>query len=59
MSNDSILCLCNAIMESEVTTLLKEHKAVSTEQIQDLTFAGTSCGKCLPLIDELVNKHNV
>jgi len=29
--------------------------ATSTSDIQRLTRAGTSCGRCLPLIDELVN----
>jgi nitrite reductase (NADH) large subunit len=53
MSN-RLVCLCNLIDEKEIVSLLKKG-ATSTSDIQRLTRAGTSCGRCLPLIDELVN----
>lgn len=48
-----LVCICNFIEEKEISTLLKKG-ANSTSDIQHLSRAGTSCGRCLPVIDELV-----
>lgn len=54
---DRLICLCNFVEEKEISLLLK--KGVSTTaEVQELSKAGTSCGKCLPVIDEMVEKHN-
>lgn len=55
MSN-RLICICNFVDEKEIKLLLNKG-AVSTKDIQHLTRAGTSCGRCLPLIDELVTLH--
>jgi bacterioferritin-associated ferredoxin len=55
MSN-RLICICNFVDEKEIKSLLKKG-AESTVDIQNLTRAGTSCGKCLSLIDELVGYH--
>lgn len=52
MSN-RLICICNFVDEKEIKSLLKRG-AKSTKDIQNLTRAGTSCGRCLPLIDELI-----
>lgn len=51
-----IVCLCNLIEEKEINAIL-EKGAESTKDIQMYTRAGTSCGRCLPQIDELVEAH--
>lgn len=51
-----LICLCNLVDEKEILSFLKKG-ASSTNDIQQLTRAGTSCGRCLPLIDELVAVH--
>jgi nitrite reductase (NADH) large subunit len=53
MSN-RLICFCNFVDEKEIKSLLQKG-AKSTKEIQILTRAGTSCGRCLPLIDELVD----
>ena len=55
MSN-RLICICNFVDEREINSLLKKG-ATSTKEIQFLTRAGTSCGRCLPLIDELVETY--
>jgi nitrite reductase (NADH) large subunit len=55
MSN-RLICICNFVDEKEIKSLLKRG-AISTKDIQFLTRAGTSCGRCLPLIDELVEEN--
>ncbi|HSO85536.1 MAG TPA: (2Fe-2S)-binding protein [Draconibacterium sp.] len=52
-----LICICNFVDEKEIKSLL-EKGAESTKDIQYLTRAGTSCGRCLPLIDELVASYN-
>ena len=51
-----LICLCNFVEEKEILSFLKKG-ASSTKDIQQLTRAGTSCGRCLPVIDELVSTH--
>lgn len=51
-----LVCLCNFVEEKEILALLKD-RANSTVDIQRLSRAGTSCGRCLPEIDQLVEKH--
>ncbi len=52
-----LVCLCNFVDEKEIVSLLKKG-VESTAEIQSLTGAGTSCGRCLPVIDELVERYN-
>lgn len=48
-----LVCLCNLIDEDEIRLYLKKG-AKSTSDIQYFTRAGTSCGRCLPEIDQIV-----
>jgi len=51
-----LVCLCNLVDEKEIISFLKKG-ANSTGEIQQLTRAGTSCGKCLPIIDGIVERY--
>ncbi|MHA7109572.1 (2Fe-2S)-binding protein [Sunxiuqinia elliptica] len=55
---DRLVCLCNMVSEKEIEAALKKG-ARSTEDIQYLTRAGTSCGKCLMTIDQLVEEYEL
>jgi bacterioferritin-associated ferredoxin len=48
-----LVCLCNMVSEPEIINALKKG-ARSTSDIQRMTRAGTSCGRCLPWIDSIV-----
>lgn len=54
MSN-RLVCLCNAVTEKEIIAALKKG-ARSTSDIQKKTCAGTSCGRCLVVIDSIVEE---
>ncbi len=56
MSN-RLICFCNLVDEKEIKSLFQKG-ANSTKDIQFLTRAGTTCGRCLPLIDELVESFH-
>lgn len=53
-----LACLCNMVSEKEVIAALKKG-AKSTEDIQYLTRAGTSCGKCLMTIDQIIQEYEL
>jgi len=51
----SLVCVCNMVTEKEILGALKKG-ARSTSDIQRVTKAGTSCGKCLMTIDRIVEE---
>lgn len=51
-----LICLCSFVEEKEIIAALKKG-AVSTKDIQKMTGAGRTCGRCLPEIDDLVEKY--
>lgn len=48
-----LVCVCNVVTENEILQVLKKG-ACTTADIQLLTRAGTSCGRCLMEIDRMV-----
>lgn len=50
-----LVCLCNMVTEKEIRNALIKG-ARTTNEIQKLTAAGTSCGRCLVLIDSIVEE---
>jgi bacterioferritin-associated ferredoxin len=50
-----LVCICNVVSEKEIMETLKKG-ARSTSDIQGFTGAGTNCGKCLVVIDSLVEE---
>ena len=52
-----IVCHCNGITEKEIIRAIKKRGATKTEHIQRLTGAGTNCGRCIPVIDSLIEEH--
>ena len=48
-----LICICNLVDEREILSFLKKG-AETTKDIQYHTRAGTSCGRCLPQIDQIV-----
>lgn len=52
-----LVCICNMVSEKEILNALKKG-AEDTAGIQMATRAGTSCGKCLIQIDQLVEEYH-
>ena len=50
-----LVCICNMVTEKEILAALTKG-ARSTSEIQKITRAGTSCGRCLPWIDSIVEE---
>jgi len=55
MSN-KIVCLCNFVSEKEVNKALQKG-AKSIRDIEDLTGASSSCGRCKTALQEMLHTH--
>lgn len=50
-----LVCICNMVTENEIHAALVKGARLTTE-IQKMTRAGTSCGRCLPWIDSIIEE---
>ncbi len=55
--SDRLVCICNMVSEREIVRTLKKG-AKETADIQRITGAGTSCGRCLMTIDRIVEEFS-
>lgn len=55
---DRLVCACNMVSEKEIVQALKKG-ATETSDIQRITKAGTSCGRCLMTIDRMVEEYEI
>lgn len=53
-----LVCICNMVTEKEIVAALKKG-ASTAEDIQYATRAGTSCGKCLMTIDQIIAEYEM
>ena len=51
-----IVCLCNAITERQVEAALAAG-ATSAEAVYDHCDGDVQCAKCMPMMQDLVNRH--
>ena len=52
---DRLVCLCNGVTEKDIIAALKKGGR-STLDIQKATHAGTNCGRCLVVVDSIVDE---
>ncbi len=57
LKDTDIVCNCNAVPKGEIVKAIVERSAKSVEEIQALTKAGTSCGSCVELIEQILRKY--
>lgn len=54
LADEHIVCHCTNVTAGELRGLINEAGVSSLAEIQRCTRAGGSCGKCLPLLTEVV-----
>ncbi len=54
MTDDTIVCGCNGITKKMIVDAITEKGLTTRQEVSKHTRAGTSCGGCGPLIDELL-----
>ncbi len=55
---DIEICHCNGIMKSEIVKAIVEKGLTTVEGVQDATLAGTTCGGCIPDIEDILKEIN-
>jgi bacterioferritin-associated ferredoxin len=53
-----IICRCNEVSDLEIRKFLKKHPHASFEAMKIATSAGTSCGRCNPLLKKTYERFN-
>lgn len=53
----ALICTCFGVSEETIESLITEENAASVEEIGKLCNAGTGCGSCQFLIQELIDVH--
>lgn len=55
MNKNDFICLCNFVTTKEVIKLIQDNNDAS--QIKKTTSLGSSCGRCLKTLDELIKEY--
>ncbi len=55
---DIEICHCNGIMKSEIVKAIVDKELKTVEEVQDATTAGTTCGGCIPDIEDILKEIN-
>ena len=52
-----IICQCANVSEDEIREAIKKHGLKTKEEVCSHTNAGTMCGKCIPLIEQILEEE--
>ncbi len=55
----ALICTCFGISEDTIQSIINEKRAETVEEIGDACNAGTGCGSCRFLIQELIDIHEL
>lgn len=54
LSRKEVICNCNEVTRGEINDAIRKHQAYTLAHIQQLCGAGVRCGRCIPIIDEIL-----
>lgn len=54
MADSEFVCNCNSVTKGEIITAIREKGLKTREQVATCTLAGTGCGSCTQLVDDLL-----
>ena len=55
----ALICTCFGVSEDEIEKVIEENKSETVEEIGEICNAGTGCGSCRMLIQELIDIHEM
>ena len=55
----ALICTCFGVAEETIQRIISAHQAATVEEVGDLCHAGTGCGSCRFLIQELIDLHEL
>ena len=53
-SRKELICSCNSVSRGEVIDAIRKKKASQLADIQLLCGAGIRCGRCIPIIEDIL-----
>ncbi len=53
-NSKEIICSCNSVTRGEIVKAIRKKGATKLAHIQHVCGAGIRCGRCVPLIDEIL-----
>lgn len=54
MPNDELVCGCNGVTKGEIVESIKNQGLTTLEQVSHCTNAGRSCGRCKPVVSQIL-----
>ncbi|WP_310177490.1 nitrite reductase large subunit NirB [Neobacillus niacini] len=54
MPNDEMVCGCNGVTKGEIVESIKNQGLTTLEQVSHCTNAGRSCGRCKPVVSQIL-----
>ena len=55
----ALICTCFGVSEDTIQAVISENQAETAEEVGDVCSAGTGCGSCRFLIQELIDIHRL
>lgn len=56
MEREEIICNCMNVTKGEIIDAIKANGLTTVEQVSEATGAGTGCGGCVELIEEILKE---
>ncbi|MBM4152150.1 MAG: nitrite reductase small subunit NirD [Kiritimatiellaceae bacterium] len=53
LTDEDIVCSCNAVTKGAICKAIAEHGLTSLDDVKRVTKAGTGCGGCMPMVNDL------
>ena len=51
---EKIICQCMHVSENEIVNAIREHNLQTTEEVCAMTNAGSACGRCVSIIEQIL-----
>jgi NAD(P)H-nitrite reductase large subunit len=58
MDNNETICHCMDVTRGTIIEAIKKHNLKTVEEVGQATEAGTGCGGCQPVIQEILDEIN-
>jgi NifU-like protein len=54
----ALICTCFGVSEEEIETIIAKHSLKNVYEVSDMCNAGSGCGSCQPLIQEILDSSD-
>ena len=58
MVTNEIVCTCSEVYKQDIVKAIKDNNLKTVDEVGDVTEAGTVCGGCRPVIEDILKEVN-